>query len=326
MPAETLYLFRVVSRADSTAGECVCRRGRALGLIFGVVARAVPRAITRRVRRADLRLSCGATPRTARARDGHDTSPCVCEMATFLPIARWPVTRPHGARRLTFPPRFPRFPLQQTGTAKSAGFSGVKVPSKDAVRLASKRSVAMAYAHGTVKLPEGMAAPAKLGPDVFNSTYYPKGEDTDCSRKPWIVVDAADLRLGRLSTLLATYLRGGNVATYSPSMNMGTYVVVINAEQVVVSGKKFEDKLYKRHTQGRPGAMKEESFRALQARIPERIIEKAVRGMLPKNRMGRELFTQLKVYSGSEHPHAAQNPTDVTTEVKERCYSSSMKR
>tara|TARA_B110000459_G_scaffold120976_1_gene133325 strand:- start:128 stop:451 length:324 start_codon:yes stop_codon:yes gene_type:complete len=107
---------------------------------------------------------------------------------------------------------------------------------------------------------------------------------------------------------------------------MGTYVVVINAEQVVVSGKKFEDKLYKRHTQGRPGAMKEESFRALQARIPERIIEKAVRGMLPKNRMGRELFTQLKVYSGSEHPHAAQNPTDVTTEVKERCYSSSMKR
>jgi hypothetical protein len=76
--------------------------------------------------------------------------------------------------------------------------------------------------------------------DIFNSTYYPRGEDTDCARKPWIVIDAAGLRLGRLSTLVATYLRGGNVATYSPSMNMGTYVVVINAEQVVVSGKKFD--------------------------------------------------------------------------------------
>ena len=196
----------------------------------------------------------------------------------------------------------------------------MRVQSKDVARLASKRVAAMA---GTVKMPEGVTA-EKMGKDVFNSTYYPRGEDTDNSRKPWIVIDAAGLRLGRLSTLVATYLRGGNVATYSPSMNMGTYVVVINAEQVVVSGNKFEDKLYKRHTTGRPGAMKTETFRALQGRIPERIIEKAVKGMLPKNRIGRELFTQLKVYAGSEHPHAAQNPTDVTAEVKERCYSSSM--
>ena len=161
--------------------------------------------------------------------------------------------------------------------------------------------------------------------DVFNNTYYPKGEDTDNSRKPWVVVDAAGLRLGRLSTLLATYLRGGNVGTYSPSMNMGTYVVVINAEKVEVSGQKFEDKLYRRHVTGRPGSLKTETFRALQGRIPERIIEKAVKGMLPKNRMGRELFTQLKVYAGSDHPHAAQNPVDVTAEVKEKCYSSTMK-
>jgi large subunit ribosomal protein L13 len=197
----------------------------------------------------------------------------------------------------------------------------VRVQSKDVARLASKRQATVA---GSVKMPEGVGAPEKMGPDVFNSTYYPRGEDTDNSRKPWIVIDAAGLRLGRLSTLVATYLRGGNVATYSPSMNMGTYVVIVNAEQVVVSGNKFEDKLYKRHTTGRPGAMKTETFRALQGRIPERIIEKAVRGMLPKNRLGRELFTQLKVYAGSEHPHAAQNPADVTAEVKERCYSSSM--
>ena len=209
------------------------------------------------------------------------------------------------------------------GTAKSASFSGVRVQSKDVARLASKRQATVA---GSVKMPEGVGAPEKMGPDVFNSTYYPRGEDTDNSRKPWIVIDAAGLRLGRLSTLVATYLRGGNVATYSPSMNMGTYVVIVNAEKVVVSGNKFEDKLYKRHTTGRPGAMKQETFRALQGRIPERIIEKAVRGMLPKNRLGRELFTQLKVYAGSEHPHASQNPADVTAEVKERCYSSSMQQ
>ena len=196
----------------------------------------------------------------------------------------------------------------------------MRVQSKDVARLASKRQATVA---GSVKMPEGVVA-EKMGKDVFNSTYYPRGEDTDNSRKPWIVIDAAGLRLGRLSTLVATYLRGGNVATYSPSMNMGTYVVIVNAEQVVVSGNKFEDKLYKRHTTGRPGAMKTETFRALQGRIPERIIEKAVKGMLPKNRLGRELFTQLKVYAGPEHPHAAQNPADVTAEDKERCYSSSM--
>ena len=202
----------------------------------------------------------------------------------------------------------------------------MRVQSKDAVALRSTRREIVAYGHGTVKMPEGVAPAAKLGPDVFNSTYYPRGEDTDNSRKPWIVIDAKDLRLGRLSTLVATYLRGGNVATYSPSMNMGAYVVVVNAEHVVVSGKKFDDKLYRRHTTGRPGALKVETFKALQARIPERIVEKAVRGMLPKNRLGRELFTQLKVYGGADHPHAAQNPADVTAEVKERCYSSSMKQ
>ena len=162
--------------------------------------------------------------------------------------------------------------------------------------------------------------------DLLNTTYYPKGEDTDCSRKPWIVIDAEGLRLGRLSTLIATYLRGGNVGSYSPSMNMGTYVVVINAEKVTVSGKKMTDKVYRRHETGRPGSMKEETFIKLQQRIPERIIEKAVKGMLPKNRMGREVFGQMKVYAGPDHPHAAQSPVDVTAEVKARCYSSKQRQ
>jgi len=215
---------------------------------------------------------------------------------------------------------------QQPAGARSANFfSGVRVAQRATVGRV-ERSQTVVAGYGTVSMPEGMEKPEKLGKDVFNTTYYPQGQDTDASRKPWVVIDAEGLRLGRLSTLVATYLRGATVSTYSPSMNMGTYVVVINADKVVVSGKKFTDKLYRRHTQGRPGAMKVETFRALQARLPERIIEKAVKGMLPKNRMGRQVFTQLKVYQGSEHPHAAQNPVDITTEVKERCYSSGMRK
>lgn len=180
----------------------------------------------------------------------------------------------------------------------------------------------------SMRIPLTASFPAHSFPnqDLLNTTYYPKGEDTDCSRKPWIVIDAEGLRLGRLSTLIATYLRGGNVGSYSPSMNMGTYVVVINAEKVTVSGKKMTDKVYRRHETGRPGSMKEETFIKLQQRIPERIIEKAVKGMLPKNRMGREVFGQMKVYAGPDHPHAAQSPVDVTAEVKARCYSSTQRK
>jgi len=160
----------------------------------------------------------------------------------------------------------------------------------------------------------------KKGADFFNKTYYPKAEDVDNSRKPWVVVDATDLRLGRMASVAATYLRGGNVATYHPSFTTGVNLVVINAEKVVVSGKKFEDKLYRNFsTTGRPGSMKIETFRHLQERLPERIVEKAIKGMLPKNRMGREVFRHLKVYKGSEHPHAAQNPTDITKDLLEKC-------
>ncbi len=123
----------------------------------------------------------------------------------------------------------------------------------------------------------------------------------------WYVIDAADQRLGRLATEIATILRGKNKPTYTPHMDTGDFVVVVNAEKVVVTGKKASQKLYRRHS-GRPGGMKMETFSQLQVRIPERIIEKAVKGMLPKNSLGRKLFTKLKVYSGADHPHQAQQP------------------
>ena len=127
----------------------------------------------------------------------------------------------------------------------------------------------------------------------------------------WYVVDAAEQRLGRLATEIAMILRGKKKATYTPHMDTGDFVVVINAEKVIVTGRKSEQKLYRRHS-GRPGGMKSETFNQLQARIPERIIEQAVKGMLPKNALGRKLFTKLKVYKGIDHPHQAQKPETIT--------------
>ncbi len=138
----------------------------------------------------------------------------------------------------------------------------------------------------------------------MNKTLVPKLEDIE---KKWYVVDAQDQRLGRLATEIANVLRGKNKPIYTPHMDTGDYVIVINADKVVVTGKKSEQKLYRRHS-GRPGGMKTETFANLQKRIPERILEKAVKGMLPKNTLGRNLFTNLKVYSGSSHPHEAQKP------------------
>ncbi len=142
----------------------------------------------------------------------------------------------------------------------------------------------------------------------MNKTLVPKLESIE---KKWYVVDAENQRLGRLATEIANVLRGKNKPTYTPHLDTGDYVIVINAEKVVVTGKKSEQKLYRRHS-GRPGGMKEETFAHLQGRIPERIIEKAVKGMLPKNSLGRSLFTNLKVYSGATHPHAAQQPEVLT--------------
>lgn len=138
----------------------------------------------------------------------------------------------------------------------------------------------------------------------MNKTPLPTKETLE---QKWYVVDAAEQRLGRLATEIAITLRGKNKPTYTPHMDTGDFVIVINAEKVVVTGRKSDQKLYRRHS-GRPGGMKTETFKHLQGRIPERIIEKAVKGMLPKNSLGRKLFTKLKVYAGPNHPHAAQQP------------------
>lgn len=141
----------------------------------------------------------------------------------------------------------------------------------------------------------------------MNKTYLPTQETV---QRDWYIVDAADQRLGRLATQIAMILRGKNKPHFTPYMDAGDFVVVVNAEKVVVTGKKSSQKLYRRHS-GRPGGMKTETFEHLQARLPERIIEKAVKGMLPKNSLGRQLFTKLKVYTGPVHPHAAQQPKEL---------------
>ena len=141
----------------------------------------------------------------------------------------------------------------------------------------------------------------------MNKTYLPNPQTV---KQDWYVVDAADQRLGRLATEIAMILRGKNKPEYTPHMDAGDFVVVVNAEKVVVTGKKSSQKLYRRHS-GRPGGMKTETFEHLQGRIPERIIEKAVKGMLPKNNLGRQLFRKLKVYAGPEHPHSAQQPKEL---------------
>lgn len=142
----------------------------------------------------------------------------------------------------------------------------------------------------------------------MNKTPLPTKETLE---QKWYVIDAADQRLGRLATEIAMILRGKNKPTFTPHMDTGDFVIVVNAEKVVVTGKKAEQKLYRRHS-GRPGGMKTETFAKLQVRIPERIVEQAVKGMLPKNSLGRQLFTKLKVYTGAEHPHEAQKPETLT--------------
>jgi large subunit ribosomal protein L13 len=126
----------------------------------------------------------------------------------------------------------------------------------------------------------------------------------------WYIVDAADQRLGRLATEIAMVLRGKKKPQYTPNIDTGDFVIVINAEKITVTGKKSTQKLYRRHS-GRPGGMKTETFAKLQDRIPERILEKAVKGMLPKCSLGKQLFTKLKVYAGPVHPHDAQKPKEL---------------
>ena len=138
----------------------------------------------------------------------------------------------------------------------------------------------------------------------MNKTSIPQ---IDSIERQWYLVDAENQTLGRLATEVASVLRGKNKASYTPHLDTGDFVVVINADKVRVSGSKPQQKLYRRHS-GRPGGMKVETFAHLQERLPERIVEKAIKGMLPHNVLGRQMFRKLKVYKGAEHPHAAQQP------------------
>lgn len=126
-------------------------------------------------------------------------------------------------------------------------------------------------------------------------------------KRDWFVVDATDKTLGRLATEIARRLRGKHKAVYTPHVDTGDYIIVINAEKVHVSGRKATDKKYFWHT-GHPGGIKETTFEKMNKEAPERVIEIAVKGMLPKNPLGRAMYRKLKVFAGSNHPHAAQQP------------------
>lgn len=123
----------------------------------------------------------------------------------------------------------------------------------------------------------------------------------------WYIIDAADKTLGRISTIIASYLRGKHKPEFTPNVDTGDYIVVINAEKVQVTGNKAKDKIYHSHT-GYPGGLKSISFEKLIEKAPERTIKNAVKGMLPKGPLGRAMFKKLKVYAGQDHPHSAQTP------------------
>ena len=138
-------------------------------------------------------------------------------------------------------------------------------------------------------------------------TYSAKPHEVD---QNWLLVDADGQTLGRMATAIATRLRGKHKAEYTSHVDTGDFVVVINAEKVKVTGNKASDKMYHSHS-GYPGGLKSISFEKLIDRTPERVIQLAVKGMLPRTPLGRALFKKLKVYAGSEHPHSAQQPNSV---------------
>jgi large subunit ribosomal protein L13 len=146
----------------------------------------------------------------------------------------------------------------------------------------------------------------------MQKTYSPKPDEVP---RAWHVVDAEGLPLGRLASEIAQVLRGKHKPQYAPHLDMGDYVVVINADKVAVTSSKSERKIYYRHS-GFPGGLKEESFSSLIDRRPEQVVERAVKGMLPKNRLGRQMLKKLKVHAGSDHPHEAQAPQPLVFNIR----------
>jgi large subunit ribosomal protein L13 len=139
---------------------------------------------------------------------------------------------------------------------------------------------------------------------IVQKTFYPTKDDIT---REWYVVDARGVTLGRLATRIASVLLGKNKPEFTPGVDVGDFVIVVNAGQVSVTGNKLIDKMYYRHS-GYPGGLKKINLRDQLARFPERVVEAAVRGMLPHNRHGRKLMAKLKVYAEAEHPHQAQKP------------------
>lgn len=133
-------------------------------------------------------------------------------------------------------------------------------------------------------------------------TYSAKAEDID---RKWYLIDAEGEILGRLATQIATILRGKNKPTYTPSMDLGDYVVVINAEKIKVTGNKLKGKIYRYHT-SYPGGLKSVTLETLLKKKPELVVKKAVQGMIPHTKLGRAMIKKLKIYKGNEHPHQAQ--------------------
>ncbi|MDK2897682.1 MAG: large subunit ribosomal protein [Candidatus Atribacteria bacterium] len=140
-------------------------------------------------------------------------------------------------------------------------------------------------------------------------TYIPDTERIEAERK-WYLVDAEGQVLGRLAAQIAQILMGKSKPLYTPFLDVGDFVVVVNAEKVRVTGRKMADKLYRHHT-GYPGGLKEETLASLLARKPEEVIRRAVWGMIPHNRLGRKMIKKLKIYRGPDHPHQAQNPISI---------------
>ncbi len=139
-------------------------------------------------------------------------------------------------------------------------------------------------------------------------TYSPKPAEV---QRDWVVIDATDIVLGRLASHAAALLRGKHKPTFAPHVDMGDFVIIVNADKVALTGQKLEKKMAYRHS-GYPGGLSAQNYAEMLERHPTRAVEKAIRGMLPKNSLGRAQFRKLKVYAGAEHPHAAQQPTPYT--------------
>lgn len=142
---------------------------------------------------------------------------------------------------------------------------------------------------------------------IMNKTFSLRTQDV---QREWFIVDATDKVLGRLATRIATVLRGKHKTTFTPHVDNGDFIVVINAEKIALTGQKAQKKYYTSHST-HPGGYRVRTLEEVRAKHPERIIEQAVRGMLPKNRLGRQMLKKLKIYAGPEHPHSAQQPKDL---------------